>query len=157
MPTNPDLSEFEKRGGRLITYFGWADPALNPMMGVNYYERVRRTMGERPDEQLLPAVHGARHVPLPRWVRSRSLRRHDAAHQLGRERQGALSPCRRGRCQARRSCEPARYAHIRRWRNTLVLGTWTRLRVSAVPNHRRSQRAAGLLLGPLGRDHGRHH
>lgn len=44
--TNPDLSEFEKRGGRLITYFGWADPALNPMMGVNYYERVRRTMGE---------------------------------------------------------------------------------------------------------------
>ena len=23
----------------------WADPALNPMMGVNYYERVRETMG----------------------------------------------------------------------------------------------------------------
>jgi feruloyl esterase len=43
---NPDLSEFEKRGGRLITYFGWADPALNPMMGVNYYERVRQAMGE---------------------------------------------------------------------------------------------------------------
>ncbi len=30
----------------MISYFGWADPTLNPMMGVNYYERVRRTMGE---------------------------------------------------------------------------------------------------------------
>jgi feruloyl esterase len=26
-------------------YFGWADPALNPLMGVNYYEQVRQTMG----------------------------------------------------------------------------------------------------------------
>ena len=65
--TNPDMSEFEKRGGRIISYFGWADPALNPMMGVNYYERVRNAMGE-PDEQLLSAVHGAWHVPLPRRI-----------------------------------------------------------------------------------------
>ncbi len=43
--TNPDLSEFRKRGGRMITYFGWSDPALNPMMGVNYYEAVRKQMG----------------------------------------------------------------------------------------------------------------
>jgi len=46
--TDPDLSEFAQRGGRIISYFGWADPALNPMMGVNYYERVRKTMGEGP-------------------------------------------------------------------------------------------------------------
>ena len=26
-------------------YYGWADPALNPMMGVGYYERVRAAMG----------------------------------------------------------------------------------------------------------------
>ena len=30
----------------MITHFGWADTALNPMMGVNYYEDVRATMGE---------------------------------------------------------------------------------------------------------------
>ena len=44
--TDPDLSEFQKRGGKMISYFGWADPALNPMMGVNYYEAVRKEMGE---------------------------------------------------------------------------------------------------------------
>jgi feruloyl esterase len=26
-------------------YFGWADPALNPMMGVEYYEAVAQRMG----------------------------------------------------------------------------------------------------------------
>jgi hypothetical protein len=34
--TNPDLSRFKARGGKMITYFGWADPALNPAMGVGY-------------------------------------------------------------------------------------------------------------------------
>src|SRR6202165_3653631 len=26
-------------------YFGWADPQLNPKMGVEYYEQVTETMG----------------------------------------------------------------------------------------------------------------
>ena len=26
-------------------YFGWADPQLNPMMGVEYYEKVQEKMG----------------------------------------------------------------------------------------------------------------
>jgi feruloyl esterase len=43
--TDPDLSRFRARGGKLLMYYGWADPALNPMMGVGYYERVLRTMG----------------------------------------------------------------------------------------------------------------
>jgi Tannase and feruloyl esterase len=43
--TNPDLSRFKGRGGKMLTYFGWADPALNPMMGVRYYERVMRQAG----------------------------------------------------------------------------------------------------------------
>jgi feruloyl esterase len=43
--TNPDLSRFKARGGKIVSYFGWADPALNPMMGVGYYEGVMRTMG----------------------------------------------------------------------------------------------------------------
>lgn len=43
--TDPDLSAFRRRGGKLIMYYGWADPQLNPMMGVEYYEQVTEKMG----------------------------------------------------------------------------------------------------------------
>jgi hypothetical protein len=43
--TNPDLSRFRARGGRILSYFGWADPALNPLMGIDYYERVTAAIG----------------------------------------------------------------------------------------------------------------
>jgi feruloyl esterase len=42
---NPDLSRFKMRGGKIIMYFGWADTALNPLMGIDYYEKVGTTMG----------------------------------------------------------------------------------------------------------------
>ncbi len=44
---NPDLSPFQQRGGKILMYFGWADTALNPLMGVDYYEQVVETMGDR--------------------------------------------------------------------------------------------------------------
>jgi feruloyl esterase len=37
---DPDLSSFKKRGGKLLMTYGWADPILQPMMGVNYYEQA---------------------------------------------------------------------------------------------------------------------
>src|ERR1019366_6615251 len=43
--TDPDLSRFRERGGKILMYFGWADPALNPLMGVEYYEQVSQRMG----------------------------------------------------------------------------------------------------------------
>ncbi|MDP6579752.1 MAG: tannase/feruloyl esterase family alpha/beta hydrolase [Vicinamibacterales bacterium] len=43
--TDPDLSAFHAIGGKMITYFGWADAALNPLMGVSYYENVQATLG----------------------------------------------------------------------------------------------------------------
>lgn len=43
--TNPDLTAFRDRGGKMITYYGWADTALNPMMNVEYYEQVRAKLG----------------------------------------------------------------------------------------------------------------
>jgi len=43
--TDPDLSRFRERGGKVLSYFGWADPALNPLMGVDYYERVVERLG----------------------------------------------------------------------------------------------------------------
>jgi hypothetical protein len=42
---DPDLSAFRRRGGKLLMYYGWADPQLNPRMGVEYYEQVVETMG----------------------------------------------------------------------------------------------------------------
>jgi hypothetical protein len=43
---DPDLSLFRRRGGKLLMYFGWADPQLNPKMGVEYYEQVVEKMGD---------------------------------------------------------------------------------------------------------------
>jgi feruloyl esterase len=37
---NPDLSQFRKRGGKLLMTYGWADSILQPMMGVSYYEQA---------------------------------------------------------------------------------------------------------------------
>ena len=31
---------FRKRGGKLVMTYGWADSILQPMAGVNYYERA---------------------------------------------------------------------------------------------------------------------
>ena len=42
---NPDLSKFRKRGGKLLMTYGWADPILQPMAGVNYYEQAVATNG----------------------------------------------------------------------------------------------------------------
>lgn len=37
---DPDLSRFRSRGGKLVMTYGWADSILQPMMGVNYYEKA---------------------------------------------------------------------------------------------------------------------
>jgi feruloyl esterase len=43
--TNPDLTAFRDRNGRLLMYFGWADQSLNAQMGVDYYESVLQKTG----------------------------------------------------------------------------------------------------------------
>ena len=43
--TDPDLSGFRDHGGKLLMYFGWADPALNPNRAIEYYEAVVSKMG----------------------------------------------------------------------------------------------------------------
>jgi feruloyl esterase len=80
--TNPDLSRFKTRGGKILMYFGWADPALNPMMGLKYYDEVTLKMGpSTPDFFKLFMVPGMFHcgggvgtsafdavTPLVEWV-----------------------------------------------------------------------------------------
>lgn len=43
--TNPDLSAFRSRGGKLILYHGWNDPAIPALSTVNYYQGVIAKMG----------------------------------------------------------------------------------------------------------------
>jgi hypothetical protein len=43
---DPDLTLFRRHGGKLLMYFGWADPQLNPRMGVEYFERATDKMGD---------------------------------------------------------------------------------------------------------------
>ena len=45
--TDPDLTRFQTRGGKIVMYYGWADPALNPLMGVEYYQQVAERLGAR--------------------------------------------------------------------------------------------------------------
>jgi tannase/feruloyl esterase len=42
---NPDLSAFQRGGGRLILYHGWADAAITPYNTIEYFDDVRRKMG----------------------------------------------------------------------------------------------------------------
>ena len=84
--TDPDLSAFRQHNGKLILYYGWADPQLNPMMGVEYYENVREQMGPSTSEfARLFMVPGMAHcgggvgtnvfdvvTPMINWVESGS-------------------------------------------------------------------------------------
>jgi feruloyl esterase len=44
--TNPNLEPFRRHGGKLIQYAGWADSAVAPQNGLNYYRKVTRVMGD---------------------------------------------------------------------------------------------------------------
>jgi len=46
-PTNPDLSKLRNRGGKLILYHGWADPALSALGTIAYYDDVVKKSGGR--------------------------------------------------------------------------------------------------------------
>jgi len=43
---DPDLSKFSTRGGKLILYHGWNDPAISALNSIDYYESVVKTMGK---------------------------------------------------------------------------------------------------------------
>ena len=45
--TNPDLTAFAARGGKLILWHGWADPGLPPQHTIDYYKNVRAAIGAK--------------------------------------------------------------------------------------------------------------
>lgn len=44
---NADLGAFKARGGKLILYHGWDDPAISALNTINYYNSVIGKMGQR--------------------------------------------------------------------------------------------------------------
>ncbi len=55
--TNPDLSQFAGRGGKLILYHGWNDPAISPWNTIAFYKEVQRTMGEEKADSFHAPLH----------------------------------------------------------------------------------------------------
>jgi hypothetical protein len=58
---NPDLSGFRARGGKLLLWHGWADPALNPLATIRYYDRVVARDGSAKQDVRLFMLPGVLH------------------------------------------------------------------------------------------------
>jgi pimeloyl-ACP methyl ester carboxylesterase len=68
---NPDLGALKKRGGKVIIWHGWADPALNAASTINYYRRVQQRdphAGDYSRLYLLPGVAHCNGGPGPHRV-----------------------------------------------------------------------------------------
>jgi len=44
--TDPDLSRFQARSGKLVLYHGWNDPAISPLNTIAYYQSIQSREGE---------------------------------------------------------------------------------------------------------------
>ncbi|HEY2816347.1 MAG TPA: tannase/feruloyl esterase family alpha/beta hydrolase [Casimicrobiaceae bacterium] len=58
---NPDLNAFRAHGGKMIQYAGWADAAIAPQNGLNYYEKVTHTVHDPQDFYRVFMVPGMAH------------------------------------------------------------------------------------------------
>jgi hypothetical protein len=69
--TDPNLKDFEKRGGKLILYHGWSDIAIPPANTVAYYQNVQKTMGAKADDfsrlYMAPGMQHCFSGPGPSW------------------------------------------------------------------------------------------
>jgi Tannase and feruloyl esterase len=58
---NPNLRPFKRHHGKMIQYAGWADMAIAPENGLNYYRAVIRTIGDPRDFYRVFMVPGMAH------------------------------------------------------------------------------------------------
>jgi feruloyl esterase len=77
-PTNPDLSAFQQRGGKVLFWSGWADSGASPYMVLNYFNALGRQVGVQTRDSFskLYMIPGAGHCgartdlysPMVNWV-----------------------------------------------------------------------------------------
>jgi acetyl esterase/lipase len=51
--TDADLGRFAARGGKLLLWHGWADPAIPPQHTIDYFDAVRTTLGDEMASRVL--------------------------------------------------------------------------------------------------------
>jgi len=69
--TNPDLSAFRKRGGKLLMYTGWSDAAITALGTIGYYEDVLANDKTAANDVRLFLMPGVEHCfggKGPSWV-----------------------------------------------------------------------------------------
>jgi feruloyl esterase len=79
--TEPDLRAFQRHGGKLLHYHGWADAAIPPRMSIDYHQAVQARVGDAASFYRLFMVPGMNHcaggngpwqtdwlAALERWV-----------------------------------------------------------------------------------------
>ena len=58
---NPDITKFAARNGKLLLWHGWADPAINALGTIEYYEAVRARDPKAADYLRLTMLPGVLH------------------------------------------------------------------------------------------------
>ena len=66
---DPNLTAFRARGGKLILYHGWEDPAIPAMNTVDYYQEVIAKLGRTNTDSFATALHASRGAALRRRSR----------------------------------------------------------------------------------------
>ncbi|NIQ90734.1 MAG: tannase/feruloyl esterase family alpha/beta hydrolase [Deltaproteobacteria bacterium] len=69
--TNPDLSAFRKRGGKLLMFTGWSDAGITALGTIGYYEEVIAHDNTAANDVRLFMMPGVEHCfggPGPSWV-----------------------------------------------------------------------------------------
>jgi len=70
-PSEPNLTPFKNRGGKVIYYHGWADPAISAYGTIDYYDRMTKAVGGAQQAEsfarlyLVPGMHHCSGGPGP--------------------------------------------------------------------------------------------